>query len=257
MVSMKDVISQQWLDEHLDDEDLIIVDTRPKVAYAYGHIPNSVSLTVDDVIKINEHGAHLAPDAQTASGVFGSAGISSTKTVVVAGEVMDPSATRVAWTLQYFGHQNTKLLGVGISTWQGAGLKMTRAKSTPTPAEFLPKINNGIRIESDELSGMLGKVTIIDARTPQEFFGGHIPNSILIPFTDGLGQGGAMFESEEYLQNMFAQKKIPSDREAICYCMHGHRASSMFYQLRTAGFDNVRLYDGSFIDWYSKRLRLD
>jgi thiosulfate/3-mercaptopyruvate sulfurtransferase len=39
--------------------------------------------------------------------------------------------------------------------------------------------------------------------------------------------------------------------------MHGHRASSLFYQAKLAGFDKVRLYDGSFIDWYFKKLPLE
>ncbi|MEM4250163.1 MAG: rhodanese-like domain-containing protein [Candidatus Nitrosotenuis sp.] len=43
----------------------------------------------------------------------------------------------------------------------------------------------------------------------------------------------------------------------ICYCMHGHRASSLFYQLKIAGFEQVRLYDGSFTDWCSRRLAFE
>jgi len=251
------IVSYRWLSEHLDDADLVILDTRPKIAYMYGHIPNSVPLAVDQVIKISEHGAHLAPDADVASAVFGSLGIDDTKTVVVTGEAMDPSLARVAWTLQYFGHENTRLLDVGIGTWQSLGLQMTRAQKQPPPAKFVPKIMHDVRIESDELQKILGKVTILDARSPQEFFGGHIPGSILIPFTDGLGQSGSVFEPKESLQKMFAEKQITEDSDVVCYCMHGHRASSLFYQLKLAGLGKVRLYDGSFIDWYSKRLALE
>jgi thiosulfate/3-mercaptopyruvate sulfurtransferase len=113
-----------------------------------------------------------------------------------------------------------------------------------------------IRIESDDLNDSLGKVTIVDARSPQEYFGGHIPGSILSPFTDGLGQNGFLFDTKESLESLYAEK-IPKGKEIVCYCMHGHRASSLFYQLKIAGYENVRLYDGSFIDWYSKRLPLE
>ncbi|NDF35099.1 MAG: sulfurtransferase, partial [Nitrosopumilaceae archaeon] len=51
-----------WLKEHLNDPNLVIIDTRPKVSYSYGHIPNSVSLVVDQIIQISPAGAHLAPD---------------------------------------------------------------------------------------------------------------------------------------------------------------------------------------------------
>ncbi len=251
------LVSYQWLNEHLNDADIVIVDTRPKVAYMYGHIPNSISLVVDQLIDISEHGAHLAPDPQTAASLLGSAGIDHTKTVVVTGDSMDPSIARVAWTLMYLGHENTKILDVGISAWQSLGLAITRSQKKLPQTQFTPKIKSEMRIQADELGALLGKTTILDARTPQEYFGGHIPHSTLLPFTDGLGQDGFLFDKKESLENLFAQKQIPKESEVVCYCMHGHRASSLFLQLKIAGFEKIRLYDGSFIDWSSRRLALE
>ena len=249
-------VTHTWLKENLDSPDLIILDTRPKIAYSYGHIPNSISLTVEQIIKISPEGAHLAPEPEIASQLLGGLGIDNAKTVVVCGDLMDPSVFRVAWTLQYLGQQNTKVLDVGIGTWQSLGLDMNRMQKKPTTTTFVPKIQN-IRIEAQELRSMIGKVTILDARSPQEYFGGHIPGSVLFPFTDGIGQDGKLLDSQESVANLFSQKNIPKNQEIICYCMHGHRASSLYYQAKFAGFENVRLYDGSFIDWYSKRLPLE
>jgi thiosulfate/3-mercaptopyruvate sulfurtransferase len=221
----------------------------------YGHIQNSISLTIEQVIKINQHGAHLVPDVELCTELLGSIGIDKTKTVVVAGEQMDPSVARIAWTILYFGHLDTRILDIGINVWQSLGLPMTRAQKKLPATKFVPTLSPEIRIESDELKNSLGKITILDARTPQEYFGGHIPGSILSPFTDGLGQNGFLFDTES-LASLYAEK-IPKDKEIVCYCMHGHRASSLFYQLKIAGYENVKLYDGSFIDWYSKRLPLE
>jgi thiosulfate/3-mercaptopyruvate sulfurtransferase len=248
--------SHLWLKEHLDDPNLVILDTRPKVAFTYGHIQNSISLTVEQVIKISQHGAHLVPDTEFCSELFGSIGIDDTKSVIVTGESMDPSVARIAWTLLYFGHRDTKMLDIGISTWQSLGFAMTRTQKKLPATKFVPKLRPKIRMESDDLKNRLGKITIVDARSPQEYFGGHIPGSVLSPFTDGLGQNGFLFDTAESLGNLYAEK-IPKDKEIVCYCMHGHRASSLFYQLKIAGYENVKLYDGSFIDWYSKRLPLE
>jgi thiosulfate/3-mercaptopyruvate sulfurtransferase len=251
------LVSSDWLKEHLDDPNLVLLDTRPKIAYTYGHIPNSVSLVVDQLIQISPHGAHLVPDEKTASQMLGGISIDHAKTIVVCGEAMDPSAMRIAWTLEYLGCQNVMILDIGISTWQSLGNQITRAQRKPQPTQFVPKIRSEIRIESDELSSVIGKAVVLDARTPQEYFGGHIPGSTLMPFTDGLGQNGFLIDTKESLSALFSQKQIPTDKEIVCYCTHGHRASSLFYQLKTAGYDRVRLYDGSFIDWYSKRLALE
>ena len=250
-------VSYKWLAENINDPNLVIIDTRPKIAYSYGHIPNAVSLVVDQLIQISSVGAHLAPDPQKTSELLGELGIDNDKTVVVTGELMDPSVFRVAWTLQYLGQKNTKILDASIGTWQSLGLEMTRAPKKHTPVQFVPQIHDDIRISAEELRQLIGKATILDARTPQEFFGGHIPSSILFPFTDGLGQDGLLLDSAESLTNLFSQREIPKDKPVVCYCMHGHRASSLFYQAKLAGFDIVRLYDGSFVDWYAKKLPLE
>lgn len=251
------LVSSEWLNAHLDDPNVVIVDTRPKVSYMYGHIPGSISLAVDQLIKINEHGAHLAPEPQDVLHVLGNLGIDSSKTVVVTGEVMDPSVARVAWTLEYLGHKNVKMLDVGLTYWQSQGRPLSKAQKKIVPTQFTPYMRTEMRIEAQELQNLVGKSIILDARTPQEYFGGHIPRSILVPFTDGLGQSGFLFDSKESLARLFAQKQITVQDQIICYCMHGHRASSLFYQLKIAGFEQVRLYDGSFIDWYSRRLALE
>lgn len=251
------LVSYQWLNEHINDQDLVIIDTRPKVAYMYGHIPNSFSLTVEQMIKVNKHGAHLVPEPQDASQLLGSLGIDNTKTVVITGEAMDPSVTRIAWTLMYLGHENTKILDIGISAWQSLGMAITRAQKNSTPTQFTPKIKSEIRMDTAEMQSVVGKVTVLDARTPQEYFGGHIPYSTLVPFTDGMGQGGFLFDKKESLQTLFAQKRIPPDNDVVCYCSHGHRASSLFFQLKIAGYQKVRVYDGSFVDWYSQGLALE
>lgn len=251
------LVSSEWLGAHLEDPNVVVVDTRPKVVYMYGHILGSVSLVVDQLIKISEHGAHLAPEPQEASQLLGSLGIDSSKTVVVTGDVMDPSVARVAWTLEYLGHKNVKILDAGLTYWQNQGRPLVRAQKKIEPTQFTPNVRTEMRIEAQELQTLVGKSIILDARTPQEYFGGHIPTSVLAPFTDGLGQSGFLFDSKESLASLFAQKGIKDQDQIICYCMHGHRASSLFYQLKIAGFEQVRLYDGSFIDWYSRRLALE
>ena len=61
---------------------------------------------------------------------------------------MDPSVFRVAWTLQYLGQKNTKILNLSIGSWHSLGLNTTRAQKNTLKTKFLPDIQNSIRIES-------------------------------------------------------------------------------------------------------------
>ena len=76
-------VTYSWLLEHLDDQNTVIIDTRPKISYSYGHIPNSISLTVEQIIEISSTGAHFAPNPEKASLQLGEHGIDNEKIVVV------------------------------------------------------------------------------------------------------------------------------------------------------------------------------
>lgn len=245
------LVSSQWLAGNLENNDLVIIDTRPKISYMAGHIPGSVSISLEQLIKITNYGAHLVPEPDDASKVLGKAGIDSTKTVIVCGDELDPAVCRIAWTIQYMGHKNLKILDTSVSKWAQLAHPMT-TKDRTNEAKFIAQIQPALKADAILLQNPDVNTTIIDARSIQEYLQGHIPNALSFPFTDGLGQNGFLFASKELLQNIFTQ--IPKQNKIICYCTHGHRASSLFYQLKIAGFENVAVYDGSMMDWASRRL---
>jgi len=251
------LVSTDWLKEHLSDPNLVILDTRPKTMFLYGHLTQSQSLSIEQVIRFDQYGSNLVIEQEKIIELLNNLGIDENKTVVLIGDSMDPSTARIAWTLIYFGHEQTFLLDANASDLQKHGFELTRQTPSHETTKFSPKINSKIRIESDFLKDNLNNFQILDARSSQEFMGGHLPNSKLIPFTEGIGYDGKLFRDKDYLETLFSQNQISKDKEIICYCMHGHRASSLFLQLKIAGFDKVKLYDGSFVEWYGKRLPLE
>jgi thiosulfate/3-mercaptopyruvate sulfurtransferase len=250
------IVSHSWLAEYYNDKDLVILDSRGNVAYSYAHIPRSQPLGVEKVVRTTDSGANLVLEPENAAHLFSSLGIDETKTVVIYGEYMDPSAARIAWTLLYYGHEKTKILDIGIRSWHQKGLAITKEVYKPNPATFIPKINSNIRVEAEELQKGIDSAFIIDARSPQEYIASRIPNSVLFPFTDGVGEKGSLFKEKGELVKIFEDQKIPKDKELVCYCTLGHRAANVFTQLKIAGYENVRLYDGSLSDWIGRRLPL-
>jgi thiosulfate/3-mercaptopyruvate sulfurtransferase len=251
------LVSIDWLKDHHSNPDIVILDTRPKPMFLHDHILNSQSLTIEQVIQFDQYGANLIVDEKKITDIFSSLGIDDSKTVILIGDSMDPSSARIAWTFLYFGHEKTYLLDANISDLQKNGYEFTKKLFIPKSTTFTPTIKSEIRIESDHLKENLNNFIILDARTPQEFMGGHLPNSKLIPFTEGIAYDGKLFQNKDFLQNLFSQNQISKNSEIVCYCMHGHRASSLFFQLKIAGYQNIKLYDGSFVDWYGRRLPLE
>src|SRR5918912_2270380 len=253
-------VDNKWLASHIDSPQIVIIDSRGNMLYRLAHIKNARPLGIEQVIAVAGNGANLVLDQSSAEKIISDLGIDDSKTVVVYGENMDPSAARVVWTLMYHGHQNTRLLDIGITTWQRLGLPISRGtaftiNTNTNSAKFNSKPINTIRADADMIKAKQtnANVIIVDARTPQEHMQARIPGSILHNWEEGIGDNGSMFKSKEELQKDFENNGITPDKEIICYCHSGSRSSHKFMQFKQAGFENVRMYDGSIIDWAQRR----
>lgn len=248
------IVGSKWLASHLDDLNLVIIDTRDNITYRFRHIKNARPLGIERIISVADNGANLVVDGSIAERIFTELGIDDSKTVIVYGEYGDPSAARVVWTLMYHGHPNVKLLDIGFRQWHKAGLPTTRQIPTQKPSTslFKSKINCIIRADAEIIKAKQSdpNVIIVDARTAQEHFQARIPGSILHNWEEGLDDdSGRVIRYKDELQKDFEQRGITKDKEIICYCHSGTRASHKYLQLKEAGFNNVRMYDGSIIDW--------
>ena len=96
-------VTSKWLLQHLKDPDLVIIDGRGNMPYRLGHIKNARYLGIEKVISLADNGANLVLDKSLAEELFSNLGIDDSKMVVVYGEYMDPSSSRIAWTLMYHG----------------------------------------------------------------------------------------------------------------------------------------------------------
>ncbi len=75
---------------------------------------------------------------------------------------------------------------------------------------------------------------ILDTREPDEFDEGHIPDAILIPYT----------EIENKAEDMLPDK----DKLILVYCRSGRRSKIAAESLAKLGYDNVKEF-GGIIDW--------
>ena len=232
----------------------ILVDTRMQMFARSGRLENSVVITIQNVITEGEFGAHLALNPAKAAAAFASMGIDSARPVVLAGDYTDPAMARIAWALEYAGHSEVYCIQESIALLRKNGIKMSEIVKDVTIAKFESNPDDSMLVDAKFIQSS-DSVCVIDARSMPEYSAGHLPGAILMPHTSGLGDAGMHFMDSEKLEKIFSN--IPRDKELVCYCMHGTRASSLFYQLRLAGFEKVRLYDGSFVQWRGLGLPLE
>src|SRR5471030_2065856 len=128
------LVSAQWLNGHLWDANLVVLDVRSAIdgggakAYEAAHIPGSVHSDYDkDGWRVTRNDVpFMVPTAPELEKLIGDLGIDENSHVVVvpAGmSVLDfGSATRSYWTLKAVGVKNVSVLDGGVAAWVGAGL---------------------------------------------------------------------------------------------------------------------------------------
>ena len=110
---------------------------------------------------------------------------------------------------------------------------------------------------------LIGKAPIIDVRTPEEYAGarthmvdypqegvlrgGHIPTAVNIPWNQSV-HPNSRFRDREELEQIYAH--VQFEDEAIVYCRIGERSAHTWFVLHhLLGHENVRNYDGSWVEW--------
>lgn len=255
-------VDAEWLVSNIDSSGLVILDARGSITYSYNHIKNARPIGLEEVILASDLGANLVIGRDEAEDLFSSLGIDDSKQVVVYGEPMDPSVGRIIWTLMYHGHSDVRMLDIGFSQWLKLGYPVTRdlpaswatrgdKGSKESRVSFKSKLDPTIRADAEYIKSKSEdpKILVLDTRTAQEHFQARIPGSMLDNWEDGIGSAGEMLKNKSQLEMDFERKGISKENEIICYCYVGARASYKYLQLKQAGYDKVKVYDGSIVDW--------
>jgi rhodanese-related sulfurtransferase len=80
------------------------------------------------------------------------------------------------------------------------------------------------------------KFFVIDARDAAQFTKEHIPGAINMEWRRVLAERG----------------RIPKDKPVLLYCNTGSLSAQAGFALRVAGFENVRILQGGFMEWKAK-----
>ena len=249
-------ISTTELEKVIDDPNLILIDARSFQEYSKGHITNAVSLDLFSFHWIDTSQDGISSFNQQFGKIFSRIGVSEGKQVVFYDNMSGMLAARGVWLLEYFSHQNVSMLDGGFTKWKNEERMWNTITTANKPTNFTIKPNPKILADFQYVLDNLGKITILDARSKEEFDGklvraargGHIPNSINIDYIENITNDGTLKNNEE-LSKLY---KIPKDSEIVTYCQGAYRAANTFLALRKIGFTNVKVYLGSWGEWGNK-----
>lgn len=265
------VVDKKWLVENLENEEIKIVDSRydlddpslGKELYQTNHIPGAFYFDLKEQLSapVAEHGGrHPLPDLNEFKRTIENVGIDNSKTVIVYDNGSGEFASRFWWMLKYVGHEKVYILDEGFSGWQEAIYPVTVEISESTSAEYVLNIQDEMLASYEDVKEIVenedNDTTLIDSRAYERYTGevepidksaGHIPGAINKLWIEGLHDGS--FTDSKKQKERFSE--LDSEEPIIVYCGSGVTATPNYIALKMAGFENVKLYAGSFSDWIS------
>lgn len=250
---MVKLIDSTWLKGHLNESWSVIIDPRPPVNYLSGHIPRAVNIPISKIL--NAKTLRLNPE-EDLSEAFGLAGIDSNTSVVVYDNYDGQNASLIAWTLEYLGQDNVRVLTDYMDEWASHGGEILYRPFKLEPRNFEARPRESVRISADELLKS-NAIKRIDLRSQDEFYGkvatevrsGRIPKAVNLPWTDLLAGKNKFLKSRQELEDATSLRGLRPTDEVVTYCSYGPRASIGYIALKELGYENVRVYDGSFHEW--------
>ena len=268
------LVDTQWVEEHLDDNQVRIVevDYDPKSNYNLGHIPTSILIDwrkdVNDPITRDILNIH---DFQTLLQING---INNNTTVILYGDFNNWFAAFAFWVFKYYRYNDVRLLDGGRKKWL--------EEDRPISKEVVnyPKGNyqlDEIIEPNDDIRAFLGQVknalvsrrnfqlSLVDVRSEAEYRGeitappeyptegaqrgGHIPGAKNVPWAQVIKDDGT-FKTVEEISELYEEQEITKDKDIITYCRIGERSSHTWFVLKyLLGYPNVKNYDGSWTEW--------
>lgn len=225
------------------------LDLREVTTFAAGHLPGAAQLDPSTLRATVDGVPGQVPDAATLREAFETLGLRADDPLVVYGADNGTDPARVVWTLRYAGHRGPVwALDAGWSAWAAGDWpseSMTTGWSTSTwDGELRPDLRVDGAWVFDHLDDP--DVQLFDARSSAEYTAGHIPGAVSLEWTRALEPDG-FFSTLDDLRTLFAA--AIEGKTLVTYCQTGSRASVDWLLLRTLGFDDVRLYDGSWSEW--------
>jgi thiosulfate/3-mercaptopyruvate sulfurtransferase len=257
-----------WLADHLDDPRVRIVDTRSlphstnanapdgRAQYAAGHLPGAVHLDyAEDLHDVaTPYAARVAPPEHFAA-VMSANGVGDGTLVIAYDDGDVPYGARLVWMLRYYGHDNVAILAGGLKAWLAAGKPLTTDVPAYPRATFTPRVRPALRASREDViavaEGRSG-VQFLETQRDGTYAGRDkdIPNSIRLSASDLLedANGGRIAPSAK-LDKLIAGAKLDKNKRTITSCGSGVGASGAYLALLEAGFTNVAVYDGSWMEW--------
>jgi thiosulfate/3-mercaptopyruvate sulfurtransferase len=236
-----------WLAEHLDDPDVVVINAGDPRLFERAHIPGAGLVTHMDTLGDD----HQLKPAQALAETLARAGARDDARIVLYG----PEPMETGWLYMAFawlGHaDHVSMLDGNLRAWRDATHDVSVEPTRAEQGTLTPKVRPDVSVDAAWVREHLGDsdTTLLDVRTEREWDRGYLPGATLVLWQDLYSDlENGRFKSRAEIHALLAGAGAKDGERVVTYCAVGMRASLMYFASTWAGFD-TRVYVGSMSDW--------
>ena len=269
------LVDTSWIAKNLSNEKVVLIDLRNKIdkgsyeTFLEGHIPSSIySNYLEDGWRVGRDDVvGLLPSEAQFEALARKLGVSQDSHVVFIPAGVNAtdfgSSARAYWTFKVFGHDSVSILNGGYTAWQAdypAQIEQG-APIAPAAGNFVARFQPQGYITMQQVAEVVGRegtATLLDGRNEQQYLGdakhpkaaqaGRIPGAQMLFQEAAYDLEKNRLKSAQKLAHLYAE--VDAEQPVISYCNTGHWAATNWFVLsEVLGRKDVKLYDGSMVEW--------
>lgn len=269
---MEPLVSTEWLSEHLNDVDLVILDSTflvkldengimysesGKDTYDLAHIPNAGFADLLGELSDQDSEYELwMPSPIKFAKAMEALGVGNNSRVVLYSRSDPTVAARVWWMLRWIGIDQVAILDGGMNAWKKEGRAISNKAVSKPQNQITIALRPDLIANQDQVRAAINndEIILLDALPIEHYRGdfaiyprpGHIESANNMPSMELVD--GSYYRSYDELDLMFDDERR---KPIITYCGGGVAAASLAFNMHRLGFENVSVYMGSLQEWTS------
>jgi thiosulfate/3-mercaptopyruvate sulfurtransferase len=250
----QDIITAEQALNMMGEDNVVFVDTQKSGDFKDRHLEGAVNIARNDITTFGPYPNMLA-SASKIEKSLGENGISNDTKVIIYDDNNNMDAARLWWTMLVYGHDTDKMKVVsgGLKALKEQGANFTSGEYEVEAVEYNAEEKNEQYIATKEevlaqVNNPSEDTVILDVRSAEEVSQGIIPGAVHINYVDNNQDDGTCYPAR-YVQRYYPDNEVKPENTVIMYCKTSIRAAETFLVLHNAGYQNLKIYDGAWIEW--------
>ena len=250
--SDKKIIPAGAVGGYLGQPGVAIIDMQTAEGYAAAHVKGAINIPQEEIV-INVPVKNMLTSKNKIQKLLSEKGVTADTTMVVYDDNR-MNAARFFWTMLMYGNENVLVVDGGLSALRAAGVAMTGEVPQVAPAEYIAaeKDTRWLATAEDVLRQVNEpdkNTVLLDVRTDAEYQeSGKVPSSLMWDYANAFYPDGT-FKDTQTTRINFIELGIRPENSVILYCQTSMRAAPVFLRLYDAGYRNLKIYDGAYLEW--------